>query len=238
MTSPEIVTNHITVHVGGKPVTAGSVVLQGRDLRPDTDLAALSHFGDPRWDLLPAIPDRHTTNQVIRWETYPRPLRQACKTYVFALLNVVDHAPRFPYATTDIPSIKTIWADLGYLRVFLTWLIEHDITSFADVTVNDLDHYHRHIVDRTADSATWKRKALLAVQRLRLYRHHLPDFCRLPDEPLWGGATAAALAGATDPQRMGNRTPRIHPDVMRPLLSAALMMIDTVAADVLPAARQ
>jgi hypothetical protein len=153
------------------------------------------------------------------------------------LLNVVDHAPRFPYASTNIASIKTIWADLGYLRVFLGWLTDRGITSFTDVTINDLDRYHRDIVDRT-DSATWKRKAFLAVQRLQLYRDYLPAHCRLPDETLWGGASAAELAGQPDQRRMGNRTPRIHPDIMRPLLSAALLVIDTIAADVLPTAQQ
>lgn len=45
---------------------------------------------------------------MIRWDTYPPTLRHACKLYIFALLNVVDHAPRLAYAATEIPSIKTI----------------------------------------------------------------------------------------------------------------------------------
>lgn len=234
MTAPAFVCEHIA----GQQIGPDTVVLHGRDLHPDTDLGALSRFCDSSWDLLPAIPDRHTTNQVIRWDTYPQALRHACKLYVFALLNVVEHAPRLPYAATEIPSIKTIWADLGYLKVFLTWLTDHGITRFADVTSNDLDRYHQHITDRAADSATWRRKAFIAVQRLQLYRDCLPDYCRLPGEPLWGNASAAELAGAANPQRMGNRTPRIHPDVMRPLLSAALLVIDTVASDVIPTAQK
>jgi hypothetical protein len=227
MTTPALIVKNIA----GQQVAVDTIVLHGRDLRPDTDLATLSRFGDPSWDLLPAIPDRHTTNQAVRWDTYPHHFRHACKIYVFALLNIVENAPRVSYASTEIPSIKTIWADLGYLRVFLAWLTDRGIASFADVTVDDLDRYHRYVTDRTVNSATWKRKAFLAVQRLHLYRDCLPDYCRLPAEPLWGGASAAELAGAPNPQQMGNRAPRIHPDIMRPLLSAALLVIDVVASD-------
>jgi integrase len=224
--------------VGDLLVSSASIVLQARELHPDTDPSRLSRFGDPSWDLFPALPDRHSANQTIHWDTYPAAFRHACKLYVYALLNIVEHAPRLAYARTEFPSVKTIWADLGYLRLLLTWLAERGIARFADVTTIDLDQYLRHVTDDPASSTVRKRKALLAVQRLHAYRQFLPPPHRLPAPSPWGGASAAELADDPDPRLAENRTPRIHPDVMRPLLSAALLVVDTIAADLLPAARR
>jgi integrase len=232
MTSPQ----EIPDRVGDMIVTPASCVLQARELQPGTDLSRLSRFGDPVWDLFPALPDRHSANQAIHWDTYPAPFRHACKLYVFALLNITEHAPRLPYARTEAPGVKTIWADLGYLRMFLTWLTEHRIGRFADVAAADLDNYLRHVTEQPAAGTARKRKALLAVQRPAAYRQCLPEPCRLPALPPWGGASAADLADHPDPRRAENRTPRIHPDIMQPLLSAALLVTGTMAADLLPAA--
>jgi hypothetical protein len=84
----------IADQVGDLPVTQASLVLQSRELHPDTDRSRLSRFGDPTWDLFPALPDRHSANQAIHWDTYPAAFRHASKLYVFALLNIVEHAPR------------------------------------------------------------------------------------------------------------------------------------------------
>jgi hypothetical protein len=234
MTSP----HPIADQVGDLPVTPASLVLQARQLHPDTDRSRLSRFGDPSWDLFPALPDRHSANQTIHWDIYPTAFRHASKLYVFALLNIVEHAPRLAYAHTPFPSVKTIWAELGYLRLLLAWLADRGITRFADVTTADLDHYLRHVTDDTTSSTARKRKALLAVQRLHAYRQFLPSPDQLPAPTLWGGASAAELADHPDPRQAENRTPRIHPDVMHPLLSAALLVVDTIAADLLPAARR
>jgi integrase len=234
MTSP----HPIADQVGDLPVTQASLVLQSRELHPDTDRSRLSRFGDPSWDLFPALPDRHSANQAIHWDTYPAAFRHVSKLYLFALLNIVEHAPRLAYARTTFPSVKTIWAELGYLRLLLAWLADRGITRFADVTTGDLDHYLRHVTDDTSSSTARKRKALLAVQRLHAYRQFLPPPDRLPTPTLWGGASAAELADHPDPRLAENRTPRIHPDVMHPLLSAALLVVDTIATDLLPAARR
>jgi len=234
MNSPHLVSDS----AGDLIVAPTTPVLHARELYPDTNLAELSRFGDPVWDLFPALPDRHSTNQAIHWDTFPASFRRPCKLYVFALLSITADAPRLSSARTEFPSVKTIWADLGYLRVFLGWLMERGITRFANVTAADLDHYLSHITDEPATSATWKRKALLAVQRLHAYRMFLPEHCRLPGPVLWGGASAAELAGAPDPRLAANRTPRIHPTVMEPLLSAALLFVETIATDLMPAARR
>lgn len=86
-------------------------------------------------------------------------------------------------------------------------------------------------------SAGSKRSALQAIKRLHLYREVLPAHCRLPAGALWGGASARGLANYESSWGKPNTTPRIHPDVMEPLLSAALVVTNSVAADLLPAAR-
>lgn len=91
--------------------------------------------------------------------------------------------------------------------------------------------------DASGVSAESKRSALQAIKRLHLYRDALPAHCRLPAGPLWGGASARGLAHYESSWDKPNTTPRIHPDVMEPLLSAALAVTHTVAADLLPAAR-
>jgi len=227
-----------TVTVAGMRVSARTVVLQRRELLPCTDRALLSRFGDAVWDLYPALTDQHSANQKIHWGVYPATFRTACKFYVFALLNVIDDAPRLSFAHSNFPGVKTIWTDLGYLRRFLRWLTDHHIDRFVDVTPAHLDAYLTDVTTDPASSTSRKTKTLRAILRLHGYRDHLPPQCRLPEQLPWGGASAADLADHSDPRRAENRTARIHPDFMQPLLSAALFTVHDIAADLLPAIRQ
>jgi integrase len=222
---------------GGLPARPASIVLQSRALHPGTDPARLSRFADLVWDLYPALPDRHSANQAIHWDTYPAAFRDACRHYVFALVNVTEDAPRLPWARTEVPGIKTIWADLGYLRRFLEWLDGNGTSQLADVTPRDLDQYLFHVTDEPAASTTRKRKSLVAVQRLHAYRPCLPAAHQLPGMLLWGGASASDLASQPVARLGETTTPRIHPDVMETLLSATLLVTEVIAADLLPAAR-
>jgi integrase len=150
----------------------------------------------------------------------------------------VHDVPRLANAGSHAPSVKTLSEDVRHLHLFATWLFARGTTSFAEVTTADLEDYLRHVSDKPAASTHWKRKTLLAVQRLHAYRDVLPDCCRLPAAPLWGAASAAELAEHPTATLGENRTPRIHPDVMHPLLSAALLVTSTIAADLLPTARR
>jgi integrase len=224
--------------VGGILVDPFTSVLARRELHRDVDRDSLPLFGDESWDLSAAVPDSHSPRQAIRWSEYPAVLREACKLYVLALLMVIEDAPRLPYARSEVPSVKTIWSDLVFLRVFVRWLVSRGITAFGQVTAADMDDYLHHVQDLEAASTSWKRRALLAVQRLHAYREVLPEHCRLPAPRLWGGATAAELAGDPGPRLGENRTPRVHPDSMETLLSAALLVAGPIAADLLPTARR
>ncbi|MGV9892990.1 hypothetical protein [Streptomyces tendae] len=223
--------------IDGLDVVAQTPVLIRRPLYVTVPLNGTTRFGHRRWDLAPAMPDRHSAGQAILWSAYPPAFLQTCKLYVFALVNVIDDAPRLPYARADVPSIKTIQGDQQGLRAFVTWLAERGIDQLDQVTTADLDDYYRHVSDKTATGG-WKRRRLLAVQRLHAYRSLLPENCRLPERSLWGGATAAELAECETPWAGENRTHRIHPDVMEPLLSAALLTVETIAPNVLPTARE
>ncbi|ORA62863.1 integrase [Mycolicibacterium elephantis] len=216
------------------------------ELAPDTAVlinrtlhieATRCRFGDPVWDLSAAIEDRHSAGQAVHWDGFPTPFRHACKLYLFALLNIVDDAPRLDSARSLYPHIKTILGELVPLRRFTMWLVEMSVTSFGQVSAEHLDNYLRHVTETSGVSAGSKRSALQAIKRLHLYRDALPAHCRLPAGPLWGGASARGLANYESSWGKPNTTPRIHPDVMEPLLSAALVVTQTVAADLLPAAR-
>lgn len=214
-------------------VGAETLVLLNRPIRTDRGLR-LSRFGDATWNLNPAIDDVHAPQQSIRWDTYPDPFVDAAKHYVFALINTVDDPPRLPFARSALPAVKTIWSDQSFLRHFLRWLISRKRPNLAAVTHNDLGAYLIEIQNLDVQSTAWRRRALVAVQRLHLYRDYLPPLHRLPAGRLWDGATAAELAQDPGPQSGENRTPRIHPDVMGPLLSAALFTTTTIAHDFLP----
>jgi hypothetical protein len=220
--------------VAGVEVTPGTEVLINRTLHIE---GIRCRFGDPVWDLSAAIEDRHSAGQAVHWDGFPAPFRHACKLYLFALLNIVDDAPRLDSARSLYPHIKTILAELVPLRRFTTWLAESGVTSFGQVSAEHLDDYLRHVTETSSGSAQSKRSALQAIKRLHLYRDALPEHCRLPAGPLWGGASARGLANYESSWGKPNTTPRIHPDVMEPLLSAALVVTHTVAADLLPAAR-
>jgi hypothetical protein len=224
--------------IDGILVDDDTLVLQRRALRPAAELNTLPRFGDDRWSLNAAIADRHTPEQSVNWPRYPAPLRHACKLYAFALINVVDDAPRLINAHTDVPGVKTVFADLGYLHKFVTWLDRRGISEFAALTQQDLDAYYSHVTGMPGATSKWRRKAFLTVQRLHAYRTVLPEFCRLPAGPLWGGASAASLAGDPIARLRENAARRIQPDVMQVLLSAALLVSDTVAADLLPITRR
>jgi hypothetical protein len=220
--------------VAGVDVAPETAVLLNRTLHIE---ATRCRFGDPVWDLSAAIEDRHSARQAVHWDGFPTPFRHACKLYLFALLNIIDDAPRLDSARSTYPHIKTILGELVPLRRFTTWLLEQGVTSFDRVSAGHLDDYLRHVTEASGVSAGSKRSALQAIKRLHLYRDVLPPHCRLPPGPLWGGASARGLAHYESSWGKPNTTPRIHPDVMEPLLSAALVVTHTVAADLLPAAR-
>ena len=220
--------------VAGVRVAPTTEVLINRTLHVD---GIRCRFGDPVWDLSAAIEDRHSAGQAVHWEGFPTPFRHACKLYLFALLNIVDDAPRLDSARSLYPHIKTILGELVPLRRFTRWLTDKGVRSFDQVSAEHLDDYLRHVTETSGVSAGSKRSALQAIKRLHVYRDALPAQCRLPAGPLWGGASARGLANYESSWGKPNTTPRIHPDVMEPLLSAALVVTRTVVADLLPAAR-
>ncbi|NKS78722.1 hypothetical protein GS539_24515 [Rhodococcus hoagii] len=218
-------------------VTPQTVVLQNRVLLRDRDQAALSRFGDPTWSLDAAIADRHSASRAIRWSIYPPSLLNCTKLYTFALLNIVDNAPRLlsPEASSHrLSRSSVISPTYGSSSI---GSMGRDVDSFSNVTGNDLDNYCSHVQGLSDRSAGWKRCALLAIQRLHAYREHLPNEAQLPPFRPFGSATAAQLANHQGPGVV-NRTPRISAAVMEPMLSAALITVTTIAADISTNARR
>lgn len=69
--------------VEGVEVRPDSIVLQNRAVIADPN-KQLSRFQDAVWDLLPAVPDRHSANQSIHWNRYPDTFRLDCKIYAYS----------------------------------------------------------------------------------------------------------------------------------------------------------
>ncbi|APA96727.1 hypothetical protein NS506_02665 [Nocardia seriolae] len=230
MTTPAV-SEH---YVDGLLVCADTPVLHRRPVHGQH--SNLPRFGDPTWNLLPALRDQHLANQTIHWKLFPERFELAARLYFFALINV-ESPPRFSVSRAGWPDIKTIWGQLHPFRMFLRWLADRGINAIAEVNVADLDAYLGHVQNLPASNGR-RHKLLLAVQRLHLYRNHLPEFCRFPFVRLWGGATAHELVGGTQPRRIENRTPRITPDLMAALLSASLLVVETIGTDIATAAKE
>lgn len=233
MTAPK---PHIDV-IAGVPLSPDTLVIQSRPVRDGTDPRRLPRFGDARWDLSACNDDCHSASQAVHWSAYPAATRESIKQYLFALVNVVEDPPFVFKSNGRAPSIKTIWSDLVGLRSFLKWVDAQHISSLSAVTVDDLNNYVLYIQDYPDKSPNWRRRALVAVQRLHAYRDELPTACRLPAVRLWNGASAAALAGDPGPHAV-NLTPRLDSTVIETLLSAALLTTTTIAADLLPVAKR
>ncbi|MDI9894733.1 hypothetical protein QM797_08335 [Rhodococcus sp. IEGM 1381] len=156
------------------------------------------------------------------------------KLYTFALINVTDRSPRLVAANSGFPSLPTIKHDLQHLRRFVEWLVGRGCHRFDQLDDDDLDGYARLVLSREDTSARVKRSLLCAVMRLHAYREYLPERCQLQVvRSLWGAATAGQIVGVSKASRSENATPRITPDVMGALLSAALVTIDVIGPDIL-----
>jgi integrase len=217
-----------------RPAVPGpdTLVLRNRPLRPDTDPAALSRFGDDRWVLTPAIFEDHAKATSVNFAPLPACFQPTAKRYVFAQLDHPD-PPGLPGGSCGRLAVHTIATNVKHLAAFLLWLHGRRIARLDQVTGEDLDAYLRDVL------AAGRGVGLMAdrvneVRRLWAHRALLPAGDRLPDAPPWQGTDTAALVGrrVAAPE---NRTPRIQPATMNRLLAWALRFVEVFADDVLAA---
>ncbi len=189
---------------------AGTPVLLNRPIRPGTDPAVLSVFGDDRWELTPALFEEHVAATSLNFATIPAALRTTAKNYVWQLLNCPDPPALRRFSSTRL-SVRTVVNGFPSLTSFLVWLDVRGITTLPGVGPADLDSYLSDLLHSGLSRDTLGDR-ITAVRRLWAWRERLPAGDRLPAAPPWRGEDSDATTRQTRPRR-GSR-PR--PSAPRP----------------------
>ncbi|MEU9079108.1 site-specific integrase [Kitasatospora sp. NPDC048538] len=208
----------------------GTPVLINRPIRPGTDPAGLSVFGEERWELTPALFEEHIATTSLNFALVPGPLRHTAKNYVWQLLNCPEPPALRRFTRTRL-AVRSIVSLFSSLTVFLVWLDVRGITALADVGPNDLDAYLADLLESGTSRDTLGER-IITVRRLWAWREMLPAYGRLPEAPPWRGADADELIGRK--RRSGeNRTPRIPPATIDRLMLWSLRFVEDFSADIL-----
>jgi hypothetical protein len=161
--------------------------------------------------------------------------RRVAKEYMFALLvpgheqvRVLPHAYRTPR------SLLTCRTRLDPLVRWLNWLTEHGVTRLGDVEEHHcaahLEHRsHRrdsHGRSLAAFGATTRSHTAAAIIELALYGELFTDDRYRPGFRPWAGRSAAAVTGNRG--HAENKTQPIPPQILQPILAAALYLVDTL----------
>ncbi|MGI8677636.1 MAG: hypothetical protein ACR2LX_02895 [Jatrophihabitans sp.] len=219
-------------HVVDRVPAADSVVLAGRQLRPDTDPATLSRFRDDRWVLSPAIFEDHFRALSINFQLAPPRFRLVLKTFTWLEINHAADVSTLRHGRgTGRLAIQTIHKEARQVRALLSWLDERNIGSLSEVTSAGLDAYLDAV--RSAEIRHSARDDLLqAVRRLWAFRDLLPPEGQLPEQPPWDGKDTRLLLGRSTRARE-NLTQRIPEAAMTALLSWALRFVEDFSDDIL-----
>jgi integrase len=212
----------------------GTLVLGSRPLRPGTQRESLSVFADDRWNLFPAVFEENSTALSVSFARVPEQLRLQVKHVAWNLLNYDgDQVIRYGRLTRQQPSVRTTAAIITHLRAFTLWMQGRGIGCFADVTAADLDLYAEHV--NASELRVGTAETLLqAVRWCWTRRLVLPADARLPEAPPWSGEAVSDLVGRR-PSPVANLTPRIHPEVMEPLLLWSLRFVEDFSDDIIAA---
>jgi hypothetical protein len=212
----------------------GTLVLARRPLRPGTRTEGLSVFADDRWHLTPAIFEENAKAVSISFAPVPECLRLQVKHVAWNLLNYNgDQILRYKRLTRQQPSVRTVMSIIHQLKPFTLWLQTRGISRFADVTAADLDLYAEHVTSSEIGLPT-AEDMLAAVRWCWSRRLVLPVDARLPEDPPWSGEAVSDLVGRR-PAPTVNLTPRIHPEVMEPLLLWSLRFAEDFSGDIIAA---
>ncbi|MFE0023323.1 hypothetical protein [Amycolatopsis sp. NPDC059021] len=206
------------------------LVLADRPLRDGVHVAGTSRFGDPSWDLSPAVLQHHTGAVVVHFDRVPPRYRSLVKQLCYALLSAPPPPGEKRQSIATVPQIVQ-----GVTR-FLTWLLTDSAShrgtpgpAIATLAASDLVAYDQHLATRDITAAVRSRYRL-AVGMLWRYRTHLDD--GLTVDPRY-----IAAWGKKPVTRIENSTDRIPEPVLGPLLAWALRFVDEFAPDILAALR-
>jgi integrase len=207
-----------------------TLILRRRPVRAGTPAGRMSRFADPVWVLQPAHPDAHHTVNSLHWGKWPHELVREFKAVALAALDHPYPAAEAVASGCDQPAIDTVSLKMRDLRIFAAWMHDNGLTSLSQVTARHLDAYLASVLALTA-SDDRKAHLLHSVRLIWVFRRHLPEDCRMPAGEPWDGASGRSLAAAPRYSRE-NRTPRIAPDTMEPLLAWSLRMLEVLGPDI------
>ncbi|QMU75974.1 hypothetical protein GXW83_09735 [Streptacidiphilus sp. PB12-B1b] len=171
--------------------------------------------------------NRYASEFLIDFASLTDPVRcEAAREFLFWRLNT--RPVRGP-----LPSISTVAAEWWSLRCFFRFLdAEHDGLRLDELPQPVLDSYLHHCRDE--DMLPYSlRHRLQVIRRLHLAAEAMPTD-RLEITP-WNGRALSRVIGSPAISRHENRTPRIPPQVIAPLVQAALFYVQTAAPDIVNA---
>ena len=205
-------------------------MLASAPLKPGFDRARLSRYGDPVWDLEPAVfrENARRCHCNVRFGGIDDPaLVRTLKAYLYARLNFDVPGQRVRLAPSAIRQ------EFNKTRRFLAFLIS--AAGACDLALADqplLDAYRVHLQSDPGRTAVQVAALLDVIVGLHLYGEHMPGGG--VTFPPWRGRPAPVVAGGPR-QQPENLTPRIPEAIIGSLLGWSLKYVAVFAPDVLAA---
>jgi hypothetical protein len=165
----------------------------------------------------------------LRWRLVAKELIMALLAPHHLAVAPLPRAYRTPLHLTSCA------ARLGELTRLFTWLEKRNVTSLTGIDTHTCEaylHFRRYITDDGGtvvgeQSPAVRRAAAQIVVDLVGYRDlFTADRVHAELRP-WGGATASAVAEMRS-GRQGNTTPAVSEEILQPLLSAALHLVEVL----------
>lgn len=190
--------------------------------RDDTADTAEPRFGDDRWPL-GQIDHSSTQNSLtIDFNTFPAWSRTAAKAYVWNLLNTHPVHASVKSRRSHLAPVSVQKA-ASNLRYFAEWLDAEGVQRMSEVSEDTFEAYASNVAGQ---EGAWSTKALCLLYLSRIHMHNdgLPGGLAF-GRPPWFDQDLKHWLGQPD---IGyeNRTSPIAPEVMGPLLNAALWVVD------------
>ncbi|KAA2262856.1 site-specific integrase [Solihabitans fulvus] len=228
-----------------RAVTSARSVFAGADIAQATGLALVAGgrgpvFDDDLWDFTAIA---HLPTQVRQWAkrwdftAIHNPwFRLIAKELLFALLAPRHEAVAvLPHAYRVAFTISTCRARLSSVTRWLNWLTDQGITSLTHVSQRHCEAYledHRHACDEHGRpvrelGAGSVRETVAGVLDLLSYGELFTSEGYPPELRPWNGTPASVVAGVVHSRE--NKTPPVADEVLRPMLAAALHVVEVIS---------
>lgn len=202
-------------------------VLSGRPLAGDPSL--MPRFGDDVWNLGVAgfAGNRYASEFLIDFKSLGDAVRrEVAREFLFWRLNT--RPVRGP-----LPSISTVAAEWWNLRCFFRFLdTQHGGLRLDAVTQPILDSYLVHCRGEGLLVSSLRHR-LQVIPRLHLAAEATATDALVVNP--WNGRPITRVIGVEPARGNENETPRIPPQVVGPLVQAALFYVRTAATDIINA---